>query len=437
MVDAIGASSTANKPVKLVQDKNINWEQCTVDEIKELQGQGQAVPTAILQWAEEVAKLESIPDDVTYEMTNGSTDIEQINQLLELPEEGVDVGEEGANGEENPSNMTQAQSERAALEAGGTSLAAQGRTFITRSNEASASTNNIISTLQTSVDSANNIAAQAEALATQTQSETEAIKQEYDQLLEKARTKNENEIGLDASEQARMAQLGQQLNVAGTRAQSALSGYEAQISGISASITANSAIPQTATDYGTQTTDIGLELMGKSEEERASIMDQATNAAGTNHRVGIFKREVGGALGSVKANASIQFRGIFDADYRVGVQASRTGASTMDTGAQGTAQITQAQNDIETGLNTVNTAKNTVGNSTYVQAQSSPENSGTNNNEEGNTEQAGTENPEQTATAQTTTEPETTAQGDVTLADTTITTDPNEILKRKERKGLA
>ena len=56
MVDAIGAST--NKPVKLVQDQSINWEQCTIDEIKEFQGQGQAVPSEILRWAEEIAKLE-------------------------------------------------------------------------------------------------------------------------------------------------------------------------------------------------------------------------------------------------------------------------------------------------------------------------------------------------------------------------------------------
>ena len=443
MVDAIGAST--NKPVKLVQDQSINWEQCTVDEIKEFQGQGQAVPTEILQWAEEIAKLESLPDDVTYEMTNGSTDIEQINQLLEMPEEDNAEGEEAQAAQ---ANMSQAQAERASMEAGGTSLADQGRTFITRSSEASAATNNITSGLQGIVENANSIAAQAEAQAAQTQSETEGVKKEYDELLEKARTKQEDEIGLDAGEQARMAKLGQQLNTAGTRAQSALAGFNSQIAGLSASVSANTAIPASATDYGTQTTDIGLELMGKSEEERASIMGEASAAAGTNHRVGIFKREVGGALGSIKDNAHAQFRSLFNADYRVGMHATRAGAQAMDTGAQGTTQITQAVNDIEAASGIVNQAQNTVSNETYVQAQPSADNTDSGeNNQEGNTEQAaaGTDNPEQAATAQGTTGQDdrdtqaqsAAAQEDVTLADPTITTDPDEILRRKERRGLA
>lgn len=436
MVDAIGAGTT-NRSVKLVQDQSINWEQCTIDEIKEFQGQGQAVPDDILRWAEEIAKLESLPDDVTYEMTNGSTDIDQINQLLELTDEN---GTEGEDAQAAQANMSQAQSERAAMEAGGTSLSDQGRTFITRSNDASASVNNILSTLQSSVETANNIAAQAEAQAAQTQAETESVKQEYDQLLEKARNSDENEMGLDASEQTKMAQLGQQLNTAGTRAQAALAGFDAQISGISASITANTAIPQTASDYGTQTTDIGLELMGKSEEERASIMGEASSAAGTNHRVGLFGKEVGGALGSIKENARARLRGLFNADYRVGFQATRTGASAMDTGAQGTTQITQAANDVEASRNIVGQAQNTVGNATYVQAQTSSADTGNeNNNQDANNQgtAAGTDNPEQTATAQETTTQGTAAQGDGTLADPTLTTDPNEIIRRKEQQGLA
>ncbi len=444
MVDAIGAST--NKPVKLVQDQSINWEQCTIDEIKEFQGQGQAVPSEILRWAEEIAKLESLPDDVTYEMTNGSTDIEQINQLLEMPEEGSTEGEEAQAAQ---ANMSQAQSERASMEAGGTSLADQGKTFKDKSQEASFATTRAVIGLDDTVDQANTIAKLAEMRAAMTQSKTESIKKEYDELLEKAKTKKDDEIGLDAGEQSRMAELGQQLNTAGTRAQSVLAGFDERITGLSNSVNANAAIPATATDYGTQTTDIGLELMGKTEEERASIMGEASAVAGTNKGfLGLFGGGKGGAYGAIKDETRISFRHLADADYMLGRQVAKAGARAMDTGAQGTKRITQAINDIDAASGIVNQAQNTVGNATYVQAQPSADNTDSGeNNQEGNTEQAaaGTDNPEQAAAAQGTTGQDNqdtqaqsaAAQENVTLADPAITTDPDEILRRKERRGLA
>lgn len=415
MVDAIGAQT--NKPVKLTQDRSINWQQCTIDEIKEYQGQGQSVPTDILRWAEEVAKIASLPDDVTYEITNGSTDIEEINQLLAV----TDANDKD---ETNPeTGRTQAQQERSVLEEGGTALADQGKIFIGKSTDASSATGNAVNSLQSAIDLSNSIVEEADAQAAATEAETKATKQEYDKLLEKAKTKNAEEIGLTAADQSKMAQLGQQLNNAGTKAQAALAGFDTQITNVSATISQNKAIPSTATDYGTETTDIGLELMGKTDEERASIMGDATAAAGTNHKEGFFKREVGGALGEVKENAKPKFnRFLFDADYRLGVKASRLGASTMDTGAQGEARANQVETENEANKNKINQDKTKVKNATYVSAEKSPDETG---------------NKEEDKTADDAAKAAAANQEDVTLADETITTDPNEIQKRKERKGLA
>lgn len=419
MVDAIGAQT--NKPVKLTQDKSINWQQCTINEIKEYQGQGQAVPTDILRWAEEVAKIASLPDDVTYELTNGSTDIEEINQLLAVTE----TEDPNNKDETNPqTGLTQAQQERSVLEEGGTTLADQGKIFIGKSTDASTATGNAMNSLQSAIDLSNGIAEQADAQAAATEAETKATKQEYDKLLEKAKTKNAEEIGLTAAEQAKMAQLGQQLNNAGTKAQAALANFDTQITNVSATIDQNKTISTTALDYGTETTDIGLELMGKSDEERTSIMGDATAAAGTNHKAGFFRREVGGALGEVKQQAKARFsQFLFNADYRLGVKASRLGASTMDTGAQGEARASQVETENEANKNKINADKTKVKNSTYVAAEQSPEQ--TNNGEKDKTD--ATDDAAKTAAN----------QEDVTLADETITTDPNEIQKRKERKGLA
>lgn len=420
MVDAIGAQT--NKPVKLTQDRSINWQQCTIDEIKEYQGQGQSVPTDILRWAEEIAKIASLPDDVTYELTNGSTDITEINQLLAATDE-TDVN---AKDETNPkTGMTQAQQERSVLEEGGTSLADQGKIFIGKSAEASSATGNAMNTLQGALDLSNSIVEQADAQAAATEAETKAVKQEYDKLLEKAKTKNAEEIGLTAAEQAKMAQLGQQLNNAGTKAQAALAGFDTQIANVSGTIEQGKAVPPAATDYGTQTTDIGLELMGKTDEERSSIMDGATSAAGTNHKEGFFRREVGGALGEIKQNAKPRLSAfLFNADYMLGVRASRLGARTMDTGAQGEARATQVETENEANKNKINEDKTKVKNATYVAAEKSPD-------------EAGDKEGDKTDSTDEATKAAAANQEDITLADETITTDPNEIQKRKERKGLA
>lgn len=65
--------------------KKINFKQCTAQEIKRYQSEGQDVPDEIARWAAEVAKIANAPDDVTYEMVNGEVD---ENQLASLSGEG-------------------------------------------------------------------------------------------------------------------------------------------------------------------------------------------------------------------------------------------------------------------------------------------------------------------------------------------------------------
>ena len=65
MVDAI-TSYNANKPVNPKKDYTVNWNNLTVDEIKEYEKIGAEVPEYIKKWAEYIEHLDNVPDDVTY-----------------------------------------------------------------------------------------------------------------------------------------------------------------------------------------------------------------------------------------------------------------------------------------------------------------------------------------------------------------------------------
>ena len=87
MADAINAAGT-NPDIKQIY---VNWKQLTAKEVVQRGEEGQQAPTEILKWAEEVSKLSNVPDDVTYDIAQGETDIDRLNELinpgLAIPEE--------------------------------------------------------------------------------------------------------------------------------------------------------------------------------------------------------------------------------------------------------------------------------------------------------------------------------------------------------------
>lgn len=404
MVDAIG--SVSNKPIVKSKDTSINWEQCTAEEIKDYKGQGEDVPVAILAWAEEIAKLSNAPDDVTYEMVNGSTSIDEINQVFAISDSANanDKDETDSN-----TNMNQAQAERSILQEGGTTLSDQGKIFMDKSSAAANSSNAMSGVLQGAIEASAALADSADEIAKQTESQTSALKTEYDALV--ARAKDQNAEPLTEAEQARLSALGGQLAQAGNSAQGALASLSSQADALKATVSGFSGVPEMAVEYGTETANIGLELMGVSDDKRASVADKATAAAGAKD----------GALNVIRQNSRINFiRMIVDPDYRLGIKASRQGGGDMDTGAAGITERNSAETQIDTDVSRINTAKMSVENDTYISAADTP------NKSNGDKAQ------------QSETKDETEAkEKDITLADSTITTDPNEIQKRKERKGLA
>lgn len=404
MVDAIG--SVSNKPIVKSKDASINWQQCTADEIKEYEGQGEDVPAAILAWANEIAKIANAPDDVTYEMVNGSTSIEEINQVLAVTDSANanDKDETDSN-----TNMNRAQAERSLLQAGGTTLSDQGRIFMNKSAAAAGATDGMAGVLEGAIAASATLAASADEVAAQTASETNALRGEYDALV--ARARDNTSEPLTEAEQARLTALGAQLTQIGTRAQATLAGLDGEAEALRTSVSAFNGIPENALDFGNETTTIGMELMGVSQDKQASVTDKAAAASDAKD----------GALNVIRNNSKINLsRFLFDADYRLGVTASRQGSADAQTGAEGVGARTSAEAQVDSNVGRVKTAQASIENDTFVGANETPTN--TNGDRAQQTE---------------TTDETIAKEKDITLADETITTDPNEIQKRKERKGLA
>ena len=56
---------------------NIKWQQLTAKEILKYSQEGQQVPNEYQKWAAAISAVLNVNDDVTYEMTNGETDIQE------------------------------------------------------------------------------------------------------------------------------------------------------------------------------------------------------------------------------------------------------------------------------------------------------------------------------------------------------------------------
>lgn len=62
------------------------WKKLTASEIIKEQSKGEEIPAEIINWAQQMAALSQIPDDVTYEEVDGDTGIDALSKLGIEPE---------------------------------------------------------------------------------------------------------------------------------------------------------------------------------------------------------------------------------------------------------------------------------------------------------------------------------------------------------------
>ncbi len=412
MVDAIGAVNSAMKAViQLRKDQSIDWYKLTAREILEYADQGEDVPVEILRWAEDYNKLTNVPDDVSYESVNGSTDTDEINAKAAESEDSDDEDES------KEVSLTAAQQERQDLADDGVSLYSQGKVFVERSNDAASSVGQMEDNVQSAADRGETVASKAADRADETVNSAQSIRAELDELVAKVQNDMANVSPGDLN---KIQQLGQRLNVMGTRAQAELADYDIQLREIDEQFAQYENVPPVATDYGTETVDIGSELVTRNSEKQDAINSAAADNAGS-----------GAAKAAVKKARIHHWRFMFYRNYRMGIKALTAGGNALDAGVNGQASLDDAKSRNKDSIAEVGDAKSKVQDATYVEAYDIQmrNDESENNNDANSSDTTKTQD-----SSQKTADSKTDENG---VKDTAILTDPLEIQRRKEEQGLA
>ncbi len=251
--------------IEAISPKQIDWRKLTSKEIIKYDAEGVNVPPEYLQWAKEFrADIDaSDKDETTYEMAH-SSDM-QNSQTVEQPtqtdtENSTDEipTDEATETEETPEedNKTEAQLKRQELEDAGMSLRNQAKTFTGYSKEASKALMQSIITLVTTEDKSNNEIESLENYMNKLLSDAEAAQNELKSEVDKL-----NNNRSDANSFDKINRLEQQLERYGTEAQSKTVSSEADFSGYETIINDQTAAITHGQDFGTETVNVGNDLM--------------------------------------------------------------------------------------------------------------------------------------------------------------------------------
>lgn len=378
MVDAINGNY-GTKP----QDLSINWNDLTANEVLEYQDEGQDVPDEVLAWAQEMAGTENA-DEITYEMASSN--------------------EEGTTG-------NAATDLRQQLSDGGMSLKDQGKVFIDESKAKEDLTLQSITEMAPLLVTAQEIGDEAEAVGDNAKTRLEALNSQIQALIsENSKTPP---MFRSNSERGEIQGLKAVAEALSTGAQTQLEGLDAELDEIDAMVNGGAVSSQNSIDFGSETVSIGNELLGDKTSRNIGIA--AGVVAGAFTGVGML---IGGLFGGI-------FGGLFGSGKKVGREAVEQGTETMTVGQQGMQVSEETADAYGVSIKDVAKSENDVATSSE----------GTQTGED----TTGEEPADNLTTASNESVQEGSTQEDIdpTLADTSITTDPDEILKRKERRGLA
>lgn len=314
-----------------------------------------------------------LADDVTYEMSESQETESSGNAATELREEMTG----------NKMNLKE-----------------QGEAFIEESRNKENLTLQSITEMAPLLSAAQQIGNEAVAIGDETKTQLDAIQAQIDALINE---KNDKPRFLQSrSERGELQGLQAVAQALGAGAQNQIGGLDAEIAEIDAIVNEAAFTSQTSIDFGNETTEIGNTLM----DTKKSLM----------------------SMGQGMLNGSSSY--FIFGGKRVGREAVEQGARTTAIGEQGLeiAEQTAAANGI--ALDSVSQAAGGIDTTTNGSSAGDESNSSEDTNGTENTE---TENASNASRRERTAEEEL----DPTLADTSITTDPDEILRRKERRGLA
>ena len=408
MVEAVSSVNNAVKTYfQQKKNQDIAWKNLTADEIIKYINQGEDVPEEIKHWATEVQKLQDIPDDITYASVNGSSNKDEINNTR------ADSDEPDADDAAEKTTMTQAQQFRQNLELDGMSKYDQGKTMSDQSVTATKAEETMATRLSEIQELSEVLSSQAENKADETVQKTSSMKQELNQLIEKAKSGDKSLTPADFN---RISELGNILNATGLQVQAEIGDIGNQISALDNEIIQFENIAPTATDFGTETVAIGSELVTSDTDKQNEIKNAAQTAKGNDT-----------AKVAVNAAKYNTFRFMFDRNYRMGLTAIKNGGNAMDAGTEGQGLYTSAQANIDTQVGRVENAQAKIEDSTGV--------AGTNIQRSDKSQNDNTDNPDNKKDEEVKISANKTEEKDV--KDGTLVIDDDEKKKRREEKGLA
>ena len=362
------------------QNQVVNLGSCTAEEILEFEEQGQEVPEQYLSWAEEMAASMNVQDDVTYEMAqmeSGGSGNAAADFRQQLSEDGV-------------------------------SLKRQGQIFTEESRNKEELTLQTIQQMGPLLNVPEQLEEEAAQIADSTRTQLEVLKSQIESLA--AAKDDKPRMFQGRAERGEIQGLEAVAKALGTQATNEMEGITQELEEVDKIINEGAASSQLSVDYGAETVAIGAELVGKGSSTGEIIGKVAGAVGGVALGVGAI---LGGFFGGL-------IGGLFGGSKRrVGREAIEQGSQTMTVGQQGN-QVAEQAADIH-GVSIKSVEKSEQDLKTA---------------EDGNATGGETDTPANVSQPEDTASEEQ-AEDIVSQDPSVIITDPNEILKRKERRGLA
>ena len=249
--------------IEAISPKQIDWRRLTAKEIIKYEQQGVDVPMQYLQWAQEFVNSIYSDDKTTYQMASSLSSKSTSTNNVETPQASGDDGnveDVGAsedseeNSEDEP--KTEAQSKREELQENGVSLRKQALVFTGDSKESKKEAIKsafLISAVENASEK------EIEHLETYMHfllAQAERTQDEFKNEVEKINNNTSNKITF-----AKMNMLQQKLEKFGTMGQAIISDSENDLTGYETIINAQTPAIEKAGDFGSETITIGDELI--------------------------------------------------------------------------------------------------------------------------------------------------------------------------------
>lgn len=239
-----------------ISPQQIDWRRLTAKEIIKYEQQGVEVPNQYLQWAQEFRQSLETSDDTTYEMATSFPADTTVQPETPINTNTTTPTSSSPDTPYSEEEKTAAQSKREELQNGGVSLRNQARIF---TSESDANSQSVLES-----------AALISSIETQSVNEIQNLENYMNDLLSKAESvqaelKNEvaginNDKG-DKSAFGKINQLQQQLQQYGVEGQSSVSATEGDFSQYQSLINGQSGVILNAQDFGSETVGVGNDLL--------------------------------------------------------------------------------------------------------------------------------------------------------------------------------